>query len=299
MGMEDTEREMSELLIAALTRAETTGEWTMPWDRDDGFPLNPTTGRAYAGSFNGFVLMMTATTSHGGDQRWAGFGQWKKAGNPVKKGEEGTEIYFPRFKCGTCGTSLGWAKKCRNGHQIAKPTDKKWSGWGTSFVFNNQQTAEPVKSVEVEDIDPKIGFEKAADILKAMGSDLRHGGGRAFYRPSEDSIHVPEPGKFLTVADYWATVMHEHAHWTGHGTRLDRPGITDFSGFGSEAYAFEELCAEIGAAFVCKHIGVTRTGLFENHVAYLASWKKKLKDDPSAIRRAIQEAGKIMRFLTK
>ena len=101
------------------------------------------------------------------------------------------------------------------------------------------------------------------------------------------------------TADFWATSLHEHAHWTGHASRLDRPGITDFSGFGSEAYAFEELCAEIGAAFVCKHIGVTRTGLFENHVAYLASWKKKLEDDPSAIRRAIQEAGKIMRHIVK
>ena len=297
MGIEETEVEMSELLIAALVGAETSGEWKMPWDRSGGFPVNPTTGKPYGGSFNGFVLMMSAV-NFGGDQRWAGHGQWKKAKNPVAAGSKGTSIYFPRFKCGTCGTSLGWAPKCRNGHDT-KVVKKQWAGWGTSSVFNNAQTVSPIPAVEVRDVDPNIGFEKAAEIVKALGADVRTGGARAYYSPKDDYIQLPEAGKFEHTADFWATSLHEHAHWTGHASRLDRPGITDFSGFGSEAYAFEELCAEIGAAFVCKHIGVTRTGLFENHVAYLASWKKKLEDDPSAIRRAIQEAGKIMRHIVK
>ena len=294
----ETEKAMADAIINALDEGESGDKWVMPWDRSGGFPVNPTTGKSYGGSFNGFVLMMMAG-QYGGDQRWAGYSQWKKAGNVVKRGESGTPIYFPRFKCGTCGTSIGWSPKCRNGHGVKKASEKKWSGWGESRVFNNQQTTSPLETVEVKDVDPEEGFEKASNIIKAMESDLQHGGGRAFYRPGDDTIHVPEPGKFSTVADYWATVMHEHAHWTGHASRLDREGITNFAGFGSESYAFEELCAEIGAAFVCKHIGVERDGLFDNHIAYISSWKKRLKDDPSAIRKAIGEAGKIMRFLTK
>ena len=289
---------LSNLIIEALENPDADGKWVMPWDKGaSGRPTNVITGAEYAGGFNYFTLMMFG--SNYGDQRWAGAGQWKKSGNPVKQGEKGTPIYFPRFKCSTCGVLVGRGKKCRNGHSITKKGEKSFCGYGSSYTFNNQQTVNPLPGIEVEDVNPEVGFEQAAAIVENMGADLRHGGGRAFYRPSEDFIMVPEAGAFNTVADYWATVMHEHAHWTGAASRLNRDGIVKFSGFGSKAYAYEELVAEMGAAFVCNHIGVKREGLFDNHVAYLASWKKALKEDPDCIRKAAQEAGAVMRFLLK
>jgi len=295
--MKDTQQKMADAIIAALDAGEKAGKWEMPWDATGDFPSNPLTGRTYGGSFNGFWLMMASTAY--GDNRWAGAGQWKKSGNLVKRDEKGTTIFFPRFKCAACGTPIGFAKKCRNGHPTVKAEDKAWSGWGTSYVFNNQQTNSPLESVAVEIVDPSVGFEKAAALVEAHGADISHGGGRAFYRPSEDKIVLPEPGKFNSVADYWAVSLHEHAHWTGHASRLDRPGITKFAGFGSESYAFEELVAEIGSAFVCKHLGIERDGLFDNHVAYLKSWRKALTDDPSSVSKAISQAGKVMRYLVK
>lgn len=295
--MKETQEKMADAIIKALDAGEASGKWVMPWDRTSDFPTNPTTGKTYGGSFNGFWLMLAGTSY--GDNRWAGASQWKKAGNLVKKDEKGTSIFFPRFKCAHCGVPVGFAKKCRNGHELKKAEDKVWSGWGTSYVFNNQQTRNPLESVEVKDVDPSVGFEKAAALVLKHGANLSHGGGRAFYRPSEDRIQLPEPGKFNTVADYWATSLHEHAHWTGHASRLNREGITKFGGFGSETYAFEELVAEIGSAFVCKHIGVERSGLFDNHVAYLSSWKKALKDDPKIVSKAISQAGAVMRYLVK
>ena len=295
--MKETQEKMADAIIKALDAGEASGKWVMPWDRTSDFPTNPTTGKTYGGSFNGFWLMLAGTSY--GDNRWAGASQWKKAGNLVKKDEKGTSIFFPRFKCAHCGVPVGFAKKCRNGHELKKAEDKAWSGWGTSYVFNNQQTRNPLESVEVKDVDPSVGFEKAAALVLKHGANLSHGGGRAFYRPSEDRIQLPEPGKFNTVADYWATSLHEHAHWTGHASRLNREGITKFGGFGSETYAFEELVAEIGSAFVCKHIGVERSGLFDNHVAYLSSWKKALKDDPKIVSKAISQAGAVMRYLVK
>ena len=295
--MKETQEKMADAIIKALDAGEASGKWVMPWDRTSDFPTNPTTGKTYGGSFNGFWLMLAGTSY--GDNRWAGASQWKKAGNLVKKDEKGTSIFFPRFKCAHCGVPVGFAKKCRNGHELKKAEDKVWSGWGTSYVFNNQQTRNPLESVEVKDVDPTAGFEKAAALVLKHGANLSHGGGRAFYRPSEDRIQLPEPGKFNTVADYWATSLHEHAHWTGHASRLNREGITKFGGFGSESYAFEELVAEIGSAFVCKHNGVERSGLFDNHVAYLSSWKKALKDDPAVVSKAISQAGAVMRYLIK
>ena len=70
-------------------------------------------------------------------------------------------------------------------------------------------------------------------------------------------------------------------------------------GSGREAYAYEELVAEIAASFLCKHVGVDRDGLDTQHLAYLSSWRKAIKDDPSVIRRAVGEAGQVLRFLTK
>jgi len=295
--MKETQEAMAQSIIAALDEGAKTGKWTMPWDSTSDFPSNPTTGKAYGGNFNGFWLMLAGQAY--GDTRWAGAGQWKKSGNLVKKDEKGTTIFFPRFKCAACGTPIGFAKKCRNGHPTVKSEDKAWSGWGTSYVFNNQQTIRPLESVAVEIVDPTVGYEKAAALIAGHGATVKHGGGRAFYRPSEDFIQLPEPGKFNTVADYWATNLHEHAHWSGHSSRLNRPGIAKFDGRGSEQYAFEELVAEIGSAFVCKHLGIERDGLFENHVAYLASWRKSLTDDPSTVSKAISQAGKVMRFLIK
>ena len=297
--IQETEKAMADALIAALENSEQNGKWEMPWDANSGVPTNPTTGNAYSGGFNYFVLMMGGLQF--GDNRWAGSSQWFRSPgkNHVKKGEKGTPIFFPRFNCAKCGTPIGRGNTCRNGHPIGKADQKSFAGWGSSFVFNNQQTVEPLPAPEIKDVDPVIGFEAAAAIVEKMGSELKHGGTRAFYDVKEDFIRVPEAGTFKTVADYWATVMHEHAHWTGAEKRLNRDGIVKFNGFGTPEYAYEELIAEIGAAFVCSHIGVKREGLFKNHVAYIASWKKGLKKDPGALRRATNEAGAVMRYLLK
>lgn len=294
-SIQETEQAVADALIAAIEAGESTGKWEMPWAADAGVPINPTTGRPYAGGFNYFVLACGGMQF--GDNRWAGRSQWFKSKNPVKKDQTPTGIFFPRFSCAACGAKVGWGKKCSRGHSVVKASEKKFSGWGSSEVFNNQQTHNPLPQAETKDIDPTVGFESAAAIVAKMGATLNHGGGRAFYRPSDDSIQLPEAGSFKTVADYWATNMHEHAHWTGAASRCDREGITAFTSFGTEEYAYEELVAEMASAFVCSHIGVERPGLMDNHVAYLASWKQKLTEDPGAIRRAANEAGKAMRFL--
>lgn len=295
----DTDARITADLLAALdAHAANPVGWKMPWDSFAGFPVNATTGNSYGGSYNAVVLMFAAA-SFGGDQRWAGFGQWKKKGNPVKAGERGVAIFFPRFACAACGRAA-FGKGCKGcGAKFAKASDKRMAGFSQSTVFNNQQTVEPIPAPEVKDVDPAEGYEAAAAIVAKAGADVRHGGGRAFYSPADDYIGLPEAGAFATVADYWSTSLHEHAHWTGHASRLNRVGITRPDGYSREAYAYEELVAEISASFLCKHAGVDRPGLDDQHIAYLASWRKALTDDPSIIRKAVGEAGKVLRYLTK
>ena len=87
--------------------------------------------------------------------------------------------------------------------------------------------------------------------------------------------------------------LHELTHWTGHKDRLDR----DQKGaFGSKAYAFEELVAEIGSAFTCAALGIQAT---TRHSDYVAGWLAVLKEDNRAIIRAASQASKAADFLLK
>ena len=107
---------------------------------------------------------------------------------------------------------------------------------------------------------------------------------RAAYAPSSDVVTTPSLEQFhapvradsqgqQAEADYWATMWHEVVHWTGHPSRLDR---LRRALWGDEIYAFEELVAELGAAFLCAHLGINGE---MQHESYLDSWCRVLKRD--------------------
>lgn len=275
--------------------------WHRPWAAMGGvLPVNATTSREYGGVFNPLILMM-ASSAFGGDNRWSGFGQWGKAANPVRKGEHGVSIYFPNFVCNACGCEAPpWLKVCRNKHNLTLAGARGVRGFQSCVVFNNQQTVKPLPSVEVPEVDPSVGYAQAAAVIKGCKSQVSHGGNRAFYSPSEDAITLPPAGSFKDPALYWATAMHEHMHWTGHKDRLNREGVAKMGGFfGSDTYAFEELVAEMGAAFLCMRVGVKHDTLMDNHAAYLQAWVKGLKDDPKALMKAASLASKGMNYILK
>lgn len=297
VSIRETEKAAVERFLSAVESADNNGKWQKSWMGDSGEPTNLVTGAAYRGGFNYFTLALAAM-AHGGDNRWAGFGQWRKSGNPVRKDEKGMAIFFPKIKCATCGTAIGKGKACRRGHSIVKASERTFAGWGTSYVFNNQQTMNPEAEVSIADVDPEVGFEAAAGIIDTLSMNLNHGGDRAYYSPSEDRVQMPAPGAFNTLADYWSTMLHETGHWTGHKSRLNRVGIAGEIRT-SDTYAYEELVAELTAGFLCMHLNIAREGLFENHVQYIATWRRRLTEDPSLLRTAAGEAGTAMRYILK
>ncbi len=105
----------------------------------------------------------------------------------------------------------------------------------------------------------------------------------AFYRPATDSIHTPTPETFDSKEHFYATLFHEMAHSTGHESRLSRPGITNRIRHGSHEYSLEELCAEMGAAFLLAEAGIDAEGLMDNSAAYVASWLKALRNDKKLV----------------
>lgn len=101
---------------------------------------------------------------------------------------------------------------------------------------------------------------------------VKHQEQRAYYRPSTDSINMPQFDSFKNPQSYYTTLFHEEIHSTGAKKRLDRDM---HGGFGSKPYAKEELIAEMGAAYLCAEAGILFHTI-DNSAKYLKSWNRKL-----------------------
>jgi antirestriction protein ArdC len=115
----------------------------------------------------------------------------------------------------------------------------------------------------------------------ATGADVREGHGQAMYVPSQDYIGMPAFSAFKDADNFYSTAFHELGHWTGHKSRLDR-GEGMRGRFGDQAYAAEELVAELCAEF--NFDGELR------HAGYIEHWSKLLKGDPRAFFTACSKA---------
>ena len=118
---------------------------------------------------------------------------------------------------------------------------------------------------------------------------------RAYYSPSQDKIVLPLRSMFKDEESFAKTLIHEEGHMTGAPTRLNRPlgGM-----FGSEAYAKEELRAEIGALFTEADLGISLKGEhYEDHSDYLRSWIGVLQNDYNEFFRACADAEQISKRL--
>jgi antirestriction protein ArdC len=135
-------------------------------------------------------------------------------------------------------------------------------------------------------IEPTVGR-----LIKRSGIDFRIGGDRAYYVLAEDYVVVPPPQAFHQPINWHRTALHECSHATGAPHRLKR----DLSGaFGSKKYAFEELVAEISAAFCCAALGIVPT---VRHADYIGDWAEVLREDNRAIIRAASQASKAADWL--
>lgn len=139
-------------------------------------------------------------------------------------------------------------------------------------------------------------IEDVKKYFAAIGGEVKHGGDRAFYTPTQDFIQMPEVNQFSGIVEYYSTLGHEYIHWSGHKSRLDR--LIDGAKFGGEGYAFEELCAEMGAAFLCAQLAITCEPRAD-HAAYIKSWLKVLKNDKKAIFKAASYAQKAVDYLNE
>jgi antirestriction protein ArdC len=264
----DLYQSVTDRIIAALEAG--TAPWVKPW-RNDGsggaLPHNAVTRRGYHG-INVALLWMEEHARGYSSPQWLTFKQAADAGGHVRKGEKGTQIVFWQFRA---------LKDRETGEDRRVPMLK------TYYVFNVAQC----EDVELPSAKPRpvIGPTEIDALIAKTGADITHGGDRACYIPSRDAINMPNRAAFRSLEHYHGTLLHELTHWTAHAERCAR----DLSGrFGSQAYAAEELIAEMGSAFLCARLGVPHEQL--QHADYLANWLQVLRDDNRAIFTAAKAA---------
>ncbi len=262
--------------------------WVQPWGSASAkaplaMPRNATTGRQYSGI--NVLILWGAVIQYGfPGQSWLTFRQALSLGGNVRRGERGTTVvYADRF------TPEDEKRRARETGEEASaiPFLKRFT------VFNTAQCDGLPDDVAIVAPPPPPGLiEPQVDaLIRATGIDFRIGGDRAFYAPAHDYVQVPPPQAYFEPINWHRTALHEMGHATGHASRLNR----DFSGsFGSKTYAFEELIAEINAAFCCASLGITPT---VRHADYIGSWLEVLREDNRAIVRAASQASKAADWL--
>jgi antirestriction protein ArdC len=163
-------------------------------------------------------------------------------------------------------------------------------------VFNFDQ----VSGIEKPALEPLPPFTPIAE-AEAIATryqeqiEVMHGGARAYYQPSTDSIRMPEREAFEEPSAYYSTLFHEFTHSTGHKSRLNRPGITETHFFGDEIYSKEELVAEMGAAMLCGIVGIENKT--KNSASYVQSWLGKLRNDKKLVVHAAAAAQNAADFI--
>lgn len=227
--------------------------------------------------YRGVNLLLTSCSTFS-SPLWITFQQAREAGGHVNKGEKGTPIvHFSMVeKDSEEGKKPGFVPILRH-----------------FTVFNVEQCSGLPESLtvfepacQVKGSNPAEWQTNLESFFECLKADIRHGGSRAFFSPAHDYIQLPNREAFRDCWSYHATLAHEVTHWTGHKDRLAR----EFGKrFGDHAYAFEELVAELGSAFLCARLGLELEPR-EDHASYLSSWLQVLKQDKKAIFTAASSA---------
>jgi antirestriction protein ArdC len=287
----DVHQEITNRIVDAL---EAAGDFHLPWIKAAGGsferPINIASKNPYNG-VNIVSLWVSAQFHEFPSNLWGTYRQWQDAGCQVRKGEKSSlVVFYKTFEVEDASNNA--ADGATAERMVAR----------ASRVFNAAQV--DGFTIEAQELPEQPAFDpiaRAEQFAAATGAVITENGDRAFYSPVDDQITMPERRRFVgtdttTPAEgFYSTLCHELVHWSGVQSRLDR----DLTGrFGSEAYAVEELIAELGAAFLCADLGITPEPRLD-HACYIKNWLSVLKNDKKAIFTAASKASQAAQYLAK
>lgn len=290
----DVKNQVAAALIAAMEQGNTP--WQKPWSASSMTPINGATLNAYRAT-NRILLALQGR----GDARWLTYRQAAEKGWQVRGGEKGTMI----VKLVELGPGERSEETDRPEAAGATEAERKRMVLRRYFVFNAEQIdgIPPMEQQEqAQEFEPAERAEKVLDALREKtGLVVAYGGAQAFYDPKADKIQLPQRKKFRSAYDLAATQLHEAGHSTLAKHRLDRREALG-ERWGDEAYAMEELRAEICSAILAAETGVPMCQdpkHVANHAAYLRSWVASCRKDPLAIFTAARDAERMADYLLR
>jgi antirestriction protein ArdC len=286
----DLYQTVTDRVIALMS--EHGADWINPFKKTAAAyaPQNPITGKAYQGMNTFLLATMPYELPY-----WAGYGQWSSKDCQVRRGEKSTMIVYWKILERTVTV---------NGEQRVskRPLLRYLNVFNVAQVdgaYADTLRARTVTPTAVSDTAATIALADA--FVASTGAVLRHSTeAAAYYRPAADYIHMPHRAQFAATKTstateaYYGTLLHELTHWSGHESRCNRALQNKF---GSEAYAFEELVAELGAAMLCAQLGVSVEPRAD-HAQYLNNWLKVLRSDNGAIIKAASLAKQAAAYLS-
>lgn len=257
-----------EHLIAAIEAG--ASDLAMPWTRLGGDILSPTnaaTGDQYRGG-NRWVLALNAMLDGLDGGTWATYRQWQGLDAQVRKGEHAIAAVLRPIERNRTETDT----------DTGEETTYTWTTFRPIAVFHSSQVDgwQPDPS-QLVDHEPIAEADALVTAWRAAGMEVMEGGDIACYEPTTDRIRVPLRGQFPVTEHWYSVQFHEAGHWTAR--RVGRDMADRFPDSRRDAYAAEELVAELTAAVLGTSVGIEQATR-EDHAAYLAHWVGILRQDP-------------------
>src|SRR5512135_1252938 len=273
-----------ELVTARIV--ERLEEGVIPWQKcwTSGPAKSLTTGKEYRG-LNSLLLKMGEYSS----RYWVTFKQAKKADGHIKKGEKATPVVYWHWR-----TPEEMAKLRAEGRAAEPAPCYPFIAW----VFNLDQSENLERPADDVPAVKNSPLEEAQKIVDAMPQPpkIRHGASlNPGYAAMLDRVEMPDMGQFEDAEHYYSTLFHELVHSTGARSRLDRFEKTE--GDREGRYGYEELVAELGAAFLSVTCGLDNSSRLDDASAYLAGWLKALRNDKKLLLHASGAAQRAADFI--
>jgi antirestriction protein ArdC len=247
--------------------------------------VNATGQRPYRG-INSVVLWAVAQKRSYAHLQWATYRQWHELGAQVRKGERSTTVVFWKFFDERSESEISDSDDEEQTKQQRRCMVRAY------HVFNAAQVDGYVPP-PVRQMSSSERVAHAEDFFSRIPAVVRHGGDRAFYSVTGDYIQMPVFEQFQSTESYYSVRGHESVHWSGAPGRCNR---TINNRFGNPEYAFEELVAELGAAFLCASLSIhlePRT----DHAPYIANWLTALRNEKRFLISAASKAQQAADYL--
>ena len=215
------------------------------------------------------------------------FKQVQSLGGKVKAGEKGKIVTFYK--------TSAFMSEDEDGEEFIKtiPFLRYY------YVFHLSQTEgipSKLKEQGLKDNDYIDECNQIVNNYKNKPPILNKDNAVAYYSSSEDYVNIPNINHYESSEYYYAVLFHELIHSTSHPNRLGRKKVGEAVRFGSEAYAQEELVAEMGSAFLCGLTNISKPTI-DNSASYIDGWMKAIRNDNKLVIIAASAAQKAVDYI--